>query len=73
MKFIAGLILLIQSILDRLPSRKESILNRIQEIKDEIKKLQSKGGSWTVIDSARYYKLDDELCELEKRSEKIGK
>ncbi len=72
MQFIASLIILIQGVLDRLPSRKESILNRIQEIKNDIKKMQSKSNAWTVTDSGIYYKLTSELQDLERRSQNIG-
>lgn len=73
MKIFLVLLTFLQGILDRLPSRKESIANRIQEIKDELHKMQLKSGVWTGRDTAAYYKLVDELSALEKRSANIGK
>lgn len=73
MKWLVVLFTFLQGILDRLPSRKEAKLNRIQEIKDEIKKLQRKPGDWTAIDTGRYYTLTDELQKLERESANIGK
>ena len=59
-------------ILDRLPGRKESILNRIDEIKYEIIKLQHKA-NFDANDSAKYQLLLNELSALEKRSANLGK
>lgn len=72
MKLIVAILAIIQSVLDRIPSRKESILNRIDEIRNEIKKMQSKESNWTAIDSGKYYTLIDELSKLENRAKNIG-
>lgn len=72
MSWLGALLGIIQSILDRLPSRKESLLNAIQDKKDEIKKLQQKSAPWTIPDSAKYSLLLDELSKLEKRRDAIG-
>lgn len=60
----------INKILDRLPSRRESIQNRIQEIKDEQKKMQNE--PWTDKYSTRYYLLAAELYSLERRARNVG-
>lgn len=73
MGWITGLLGIIKVILDRLPSRRESLLNRIQEIKDELKKMQATTAPWTIDLSVRYYKLSDELSALEKRTANLGK
>jgi len=71
MKFFLVLLTFLQGILDRLPSRQESIANQIQELKDELHKMQSKSGVWTARDTATYYSITDKLSKLEKRSNNI--
>ena len=72
MSWIGAVLSIIASLLDRLPSRKESISIRIQEIKDEIKVMQTKTGTWTAVDSGKYYSLSNELSKLEKRASLVG-
>lgn len=66
MKWLGALLAIIQSLLDRLPSRRESILNQILETKSAIKRMQEKQG-WTATDTANYYVLVNKLSDLEKR------
>lgn len=68
----AALLKIAEFLVDRIPSRREALLNRIQELKDAIKKKQQKPkGAWTPTDSAEYYLLVDELSRLEKRAANI--
>lgn len=62
---------IISKLLDRLPSRKEAILNRILEIKDEQRTLQDTK-PWTEPLSIKYYTLSSELFTLEKRARNAG-
>lgn len=73
MAWLSSLFAIIQGIIDRLPSRKESLLNEIDKTEEEIKQLQKKNGKWTVLDSHRYYALTDRLQALRERSENASK
>lgn len=71
MDWFSGLLNLVNAIMDRLPSRREALLNQIQETKDAIKDLQ-KTKPWTALASGQYYALDDKLQSLEKRAANLG-
>lgn len=71
MSWLGPLLVLLQGVLDRLPSRKEALLNQIQDSKNEIKKLQTKTSAWTAVDSGLYYTLTDKLSKLEERAKNI--
>ena len=62
------ILLFIEFIIDKFPSRKEALQNEIDETKRAMHELQSKGSVWTVIDSGNYYMLADKLQKLEKRA-----
>lgn len=68
MKWLVVLFTFLQGILDRMPSKKESIANEIDEIKAKLHDMQQTKVKWTVIDTAEYYKLTERLSQLEKRS-----
>lgn len=72
MSWLTPLFAVIQGIIDRMPSRKEALLNEIQSVKDEIKKLQQKQTPWMVTDSGKYYTLLDRLQSLELRASNLG-
>lgn len=63
---------IILAIFDLFPGRKEKLLNAIDNKKEELKRMRLKPGTWTARDSARYYKLTDELSALEKRARNAG-
>lgn len=68
-----ALLKILEFLVDRIPSRREALLNRIQEVKNAIKKKQQKPkGNWTPTDSAEYYILVDELSALEKRAANLN-
>ena len=74
MSWLSGIIELVNKVLDRFPSRTESILNRIQEIKHELKTMQlDKAGQWTEADTIKYNTLLIELSQLEQRASNFGK
>jgi len=60
---------LLLAIFDNIPSRRERLLNRINEIKHELKEMQQK--PWTDELSVKYYTLSSELSDLEKRAANI--
>lgn len=68
MKWLVVLITFLQGILDRLPNKKESIANEINDIKDKLHEMQQTNTTWTFIDTAEYYKLTERLSQLEKRA-----
>lgn len=68
MKLVLAIFAFLQSILDRLPSKKEAIANEIDDIKAKLHDMQQTKTKWTVIDTAEYYKLAERLSQLEKRS-----
>lgn len=69
---MGSLFKIILSILDKFPSRKEALLNEIDNIKSEIYKLQNKETAWTLVDSANYNDLTNRLSALEKRRTNAG-
>lgn len=70
---MSKILAIIEALLNLFPSRRESILNEIQEIKDKLHAMQQKSGQWTVDDTSRYYQLTDRLQKLEKQSTNFGK
>ncbi len=69
---MSNFIRIILAILDKFPSRKEALLNDIENIKIELFKLQNKKGPWTLIDSVNYSDLTNKLQSLEKRRTNAG-
>lgn len=54
-------------IFDWLPGRKESMLNRIRAIKEEMHAIQTKPGKLTANDAVKLVRLANELSLLEER------
>lgn len=52
---------------DRFPSRKESLINEIRKIKEEMDGLLEKGGHMSVTEYKRYELLADRLREAEEK------
>lgn len=73
MNLIAAFFEFVTRIMDRLPSRRESILNQIQDTKDEIKNFQEKSSPWTIPDTVKYYAIVDKLSKLEKRRDNASR
>lgn len=70
---MSKILAILEALLNLFPSRRESILNEIQDIKDKLHAMQTKPGNWTALDTAEYYKLTDRLQQLEKKSANFGK
>lgn len=66
------ILLFIEFIIDKFPSRKEALQNDIDETKRAMDALQRKDGTWTAIDSGNYYILANKLQNLEKRAKNAG-
>jgi hypothetical protein len=70
---IAKIIAILLAILDRLPSRKESIYNEIERTKKEIYDMQKRPDhKWNAVDSGNYYILTERLRQLEARAKNAG-
>lgn len=55
------------NILDRLPGRRESLIIKSENLKDELKKLQSNKNPWTPRDVDHYINITEQLSKIEYR------
>ena len=70
---MSKILAILEALLNLFPSRREAILNEMQEIKDKLHAMQAKPSVWTTRDNIEYDKLTDRLRQLEKKSANFGK